>query len=131
MLLELQNNDDAAAARQGFKSPEEVRSVEIDGWVDTGAEQLVLPKNVADALGVPTVGEANVRFADGRRGVRPVVGEVRLTMAGRHGVFQAVVEPGRQSALIGAVVLEYLDLLVDPVSKQCRPRDADRLLAEM
>ena len=131
MLLELQNNDDAAAVRQGFKSPEEVRAAEVDGWVDTGAEQLVLPKNVADALGVPTVGEARVRFADGRRDVRPVVGEVRLSMAGREGVFKAVVEPNRESALIGAVVLEYLDLLVDPVTGECRPRDADRMLAEM
>ena len=131
MLLELQNNADRELAAGGFKPPEEVREVEIDGWVDTGAEQLVLPKDVADALGVPTVGEANVRFADGRRDVRPVVDKVWLSVAGRHGVFQAVVEPGRQSALIGAVVLEYLDLLVDPVSKECRPRDADRILAEM
>ena len=135
VLLELQNNDDAAAARQGFKPAEEVRSAVVDGWIDTGAEQLVLPKAVADALGVPTVGEANVRFADGRRDVRPVVGEVRLSMAGREGVFKAVVEPNRESALVGAVVLESLDLLVDPpvgeCRNECRPRDADRILAEM
>ena len=101
MLLELQNNDDAALARRGLKPPEEVRSVEIDGWVDTGAAQLVLPKAVTDVLGVPVIGEAKVRFADGRPDVRPVVGEVRLRMGGRDGVFKAIVEPGREDALIG------------------------------
>ena len=131
MLLELQNNADRELAAGGAKPPEEVRAAEVDGWVDTGAEQLVLPKAVADALGVPVVGEANVRFADGRRGVRPVVSKVWLSTAGRDGVFKAIVEPNRQSALIGAVVLESLDLLIDPVSKECRPRDADRILAEM
>ena len=131
MLLELQNNADRELAAGGAKAVEDVRTAEIDGWVDTGAEQLVLPKAVADALGLPVVGEANVRFADGRRDVRPVVDKVWLSTAGRTGVFKAVVEPNRESALVGAVVLEYLDLLVDPVSKECRPRDADRILAEM
>ena len=131
MLLELTNNDDAALARRGLKDPEEVRTVEIDGWVDTGAVQLVLPKAVTDALGLPVVGEANVRFADGRRAVRPVVGGVALRMAGRDGVFKAIVEPGREDALIGAIVLEALDMVADPVAGTCSPRDADRILAEM
>ena len=131
MLLELTNNDDAALVRRGLKPPEEVRSVEIDGWVDTGAAQLVLPKAVADALGVPVIGEAGVRFADGRRGVRPVVGGVALKMAGREGVFKAIVEPGREDALVGAIVLEDLDMIADPVDGTCRPRDADRMIAEM
>ena len=131
MLLELQNNDDAALARRGLKPPEEVRSVEIDGWADTGAAQLVLPKAVTDALGVPVIGEAKVRFADGRPDVRPVVGEVRLRMGGRDGVFKAIVEPGREDALIGAIVLEELDMVAGPVTGTCRPRDAERILAEM
>ena len=131
MILELQNNADRELAEGGFKPAGEVRGLDLEGWVDTGAEQLVLPQAVADALGVPVTGEARVRFADGRRDVRPVVDKVWLRAAGRDGVFKAVVEPNRDTALVGAVVLEALDLLVDPVSKECRPRDADRILAEM
>ena len=136
MLLELQNNDDAALARRGLKPPEEVRSVEVDGWVDTGAAQLVLPKAVTDALGVPTIGEARVKFADGRRDVRPVVANVWLRMGGRDGVFKAIVEDGREdapvpSARVGAIVLEALDMVADPVSGTCHPRDAGAILAEM
>ena len=131
MLLELKNNADRELAANGFKPPEDIRELELDGWVDTGAAQLVLPKTVTDALGVPEIGTAKVRFADGRRGVRPVVGGVWLRMNGRDGVFKAIVEENRGDALIGAIVLEDLDMVADPVDGTCRPRDADAILAEM
>ena len=131
MLLELKNNADRELARGGAKPPEEVRSLELDGWVDTGAAQLVLPKTVTDALGVPAAGEARVRFADGRRAIRSVVDGVWLRMNGRDGVFKAIVEPNREDALIGAIVLETLDMVADPVGGTCRPRDADSMIAEM
>ena len=131
MLLELQNNADREAAEAGTKPADEVREVQLDGWVDTGAAQLVLPKAVADALGVPVAGEARVRFADGRRAVRPVVNKVWLRMNGRDGVFKAIVEPNREDALIGAIVLETLDMVADPVGGTCHPRDADSMIAEM
>ena len=37
MLLELKNDRDQVLADGGAKPPEEVRSLELDGWVDTGA----------------------------------------------------------------------------------------------
>ena len=53
-----------------------------------------------------------MRYADGRRATRPVVSNVWLQLLGRDGVFSAVIEPDREDALIGAIVLEELDLLV-------------------
>ena len=44
-------------------------------------------------------------------------------LLGRHGTFTAVVEPGRQTALVRAIVLEDLDLLVDCVGPRVVPRD--------
>ena len=55
----------------------------------------------------------HARYADNRRQKRQVVSHVWLQLLGRHGVFSAVVEPAREDALIGAMVLEDLDLLVD------------------
>ena len=36
-----------------------------------------------------------------------------VELNGRHGTFSVIVEPKRKTALIGAIVLEDLDLLVD------------------
>jgi hypothetical protein len=43
---------------------------------------------------------------------------------GRDDTFSAVVEPNRKEALIGAIVLEALDLLVDSKNQRLVPRDA-------
>ena len=131
MQLELANHRDQILADEGVISPDEIRRLEIDGWVDTGAAKLVLPKAVTDALGLPKVGKTGVKFADGRRAKRDVVGDVWLRMHGRAGVFTAIVEPKREDALIGAIVLEELDMLPDPTGGTCHPRDPNMVLSEI
>ena len=81
--------------------------------VDAGATRLVLPAAVAEQLGLTPSGEVDVRYADGRSERRPLVGDIHLSYIGRSGLFNAIVEPQRQSALIGAIVLEDLDLIPD------------------
>lgn len=128
---ELANYDDLARARSGDISPESVRRLKIRGVVDSGATRLVLPQSAVDALGVLKSGEIGVRYADGRVGQRAMVGGVQLTWEGRSGVFSAVVEPDRESALIGAIVLEDLDLLVDCTTQTLRPRDPRQIISEI
>ena len=57
--------------------------------------------------------------------------DVHLTYAGRGSVFDAVVEPDRDSALIGAIVLESLDLLADCTTQTLVPRDPERITSEI
>jgi predicted aspartyl protease len=129
--LLLANNIDMAMAQAGAISPDKVRHVRLAGVVDTGANYLVLPKTVADQLGVPAAGEAAVRYADRRTATRPMVGQVHLELLGRQGIYHALVEPDRTTALIGAIVLEDLDLLVDCTTQTLNPRDPNRFVAEV
>jgi hypothetical protein len=50
--------------------------------------------------------------------------------AGRCSVPSSV-EPKRKDALIGAIVLEELDLIVDGTRNEVRPRDPDRIISEI
>ena len=54
-----------------------------------------------------------------------------LQMLGREGTFTAVIEPKRETALVGAIVLEDLDLLVDCTSQRVIPRDPRGPTAEI
>ncbi|MBI4580826.1 MAG: hypothetical protein HY718_14050 [Planctomycetes bacterium] len=72
-----------------------------------------------------------VRYADGRRGERPMATGVELAYAGRRSVFNAVVEPDRDSALIGAIVLEDLGFVVDGTGQKLVPRDPERIVSEI
>lgn len=125
------NNLDRNAVALGLLAPDRIRETTLEGVVDTGAARLVLPENIADQLGLEPAGETNVRYADQRTAVRKRVGEVRVRLLDREGVFSAVLEPNRTTALIGAIVLEELDLVVDCTTQTLHPRDPDRIISEI
>jgi len=129
--LELVNYRDAILASAGALAQDKVRRVRLEGIVDTGASHLVIPKSAADALGVPVIGETSVRYADHRRASRQIVNDVEVRLLNRSGIFRAVVEPERKDALIGAIVMEDMDFIVDYREQKLVPRDPDHILTEI
>jgi predicted aspartyl protease len=129
--VELANNDDLVRAYSGDIPSDQVRRLRIRGVVDSGATRLVLPRKAVDALGLRKSGEVGVRYADGRESNRDLVGGVQLTWGDRGSVFNAVVEPDRDTALIGAIVMEDLDLIVDCIAQTLRPRDPRQIISEV
>ncbi len=121
--IEVANNDDIALARRGVLPPDQVRRETIPGVVDSGATKLVLPEAVVKRLGLPLGDKIKVRYADGRRVQRREAEGAYVKLLGRHDTFSAIVEPRRETALIGAMVLEGLDLLVDCQAQRVVPRD--------
>jgi predicted aspartyl protease len=128
--VELANHEDLFRAKAGLILPEQVRRVRVRGVVDSGATRLVIPANIAQQLGLESAGSAKVRYADGRTAERTIVKDVHLAYAGRESVFNAIVEPGRESVLIGAIVLEDLDFLVDCGAQRLVPRDPKQIISE-
>jgi predicted aspartyl protease len=121
--IELANNDDLALVRRGMLPADHVRRLTVPGLVDPGATRLVLPKAVVEQLGLPLGKKIKVGYADGRTAQRYVAEGVYLELLGRHSTFTAIVEPKRTTALIGAIVFEDLDLLVDCKEQRVVPRD--------
>ncbi len=112
-------------------SADQVRRVKIRGVVDSGATRLVIPASIAEQLGLVMSGSAQVRYSDGRVESRPIAQRIHLAYGGRSSVFKAIVEPGGESALIGAIVLEYLDFLVDCTTGRLVPRDPKQIVSEV
>src|SRR6266496_1659981 len=121
--VELGNHNDLILAKAGHIPPEQVRRVRVRGVVDTGATRLVIPESVAKQLGLEISGSAKVRYADGRTADRPIARDIHLSYGGRDSVFSAVVEPDRESALVGAIVMEELDFVADCIGQRLVPRD--------
>jgi predicted aspartyl protease len=131
VIFTVSNNEDIALAKRGFLDPEKVRSVEMEGVVDTGSNYLVLPTHVVAQLGLPITGRIGVRYADRRGARRRMAEQAQVELLGRKDTFSAIVEPNRGNALIGAIVLEALDLLVDCSTQQLVPRDPKGIIAEI
>jgi hypothetical protein len=121
--VDVANYADLIRAEDGRLPPERVRRETINAVVDCGAAKLVLPEAVVKRLGLPLGMPMNVQCVDGRRAKGKGPEGVYLQLLGRHGTFTAISEPKRDTALIGAIVLEDLDLLVDCTEQKIVPRD--------
>jgi len=131
VTVEMANYRDVLRAETGDIPADSVRRLSIRGVVDTGASRLVIPESVVERLGLPRSGQVAVRYADGRKAERAMATGIHLTYGGRSSVFNAVIEPDRDSALIGAIVLEDLDFVVDRTATRLVPRDPDRIVSEI
>jgi clan AA aspartic protease len=132
-LMKLRNSNDVARATEGQLAPEAIRHAEIEALVDTGATTLVLPADVVATLGLAFQGTRPVRYADGRRGECPWVGNLEIEILGRKTITTALVHEAGTTPLIGQIPLEELDLLVDPNSRELRvnPASPDAPLMEI
>jgi predicted aspartyl protease len=117
------NFGDIELARRNLLDPNKVRRLTLSGVVDSGAVRLVLPLAVVKQLGMPMAEKIIVRHANGQTAERHRVHGVHVELLGRDGEFAAIVEPRRRDALIGAIVPEDLDLLVDCANQRLVPRD--------
>jgi predicted aspartyl protease len=88
--------------------------INVPSKVDTGATMLVLPQTVVDELKLPVQRRIMVKYANEVTAERDIVWGVEVEICGRKGVFEAVVEPNKTYALLGAIVMETLDLIVEP-----------------
>ncbi len=129
--FDVSNYGDVVLARSGSLPADKVRRTRLRGLVDTGATQLVLPGAIVKQLGLPKSTRMQVRYADGREVARDIVADAYLELLGRDGTFKAIVEPKRKEALIGAIVLEALDLLPDCTNQRLIPRNPNIMLGEI
>jgi predicted aspartyl protease len=129
--VELTNNEDMYRAKGGHITPEQVRRARVPGIVDSGATRLVIPEEIARRLGFEISGAAKVQYADGHTAQRSIARNIILSYGGRESVFSAIVEPARESALIGAIVMEELDFLIDCEQQKLVPRDPKQIVSEV
>jgi clan AA aspartic protease len=122
--IRLTNSTDFNLRDAGVLAPEQVRTLELDALVDTGATTLAIPQDAADALGLVEKRKRRVRLADGTVAEFPVVLDLVVEILGRDTVCEAFVLPAGTTALLGQIPLEALDLIVDPSSREVRVNPA-------
>jgi clan AA aspartic protease len=95
--------------------PDQVRSLELEMVVDTGAAMAAIPEEVVEALDLRgvTTNRRPVRLADGTVRVFDIV-QVAFEILGRAESCGFFVLPRGTTPLLGQVPLEILDLVVIP-----------------
>ncbi|MDR2344147.1 MAG: aspartyl protease family protein [Spirochaetaceae bacterium] len=96
----------------------EIRSVTLDAMPDTGAWTLVINEDTRQKLGLAIEETAASTLADGKTCTYAVTEGVKIQWKNRSIVLPAVVVPDVKDILLGALPLEAMDLMVDPVHEQ-------------
>lgn len=118
--ITIRNSDDLAAVRRNLISEEQVRSLTVEGLVDTGANFLCLPRSMVQRLGLVYRETLLVRTANGPVNRNLFVG-AEVGIQGRS-LPSAVMEIDEvMPPLIGVLVLEMLDFVVDPGGERLIP----------
>ena len=120
--VNLENDGDLFLYKQGKMKKQDVRRVEIEALVDTGAVMILLPQEVAEALGLEKMDRVIVTLANEERIELDVVGTMSLTINNRQMKTDCLVGPPQCEPLIGQLVLGRLDLIIDPLKRTITPR---------
>jgi clan AA aspartic protease len=92
----------------------EISPIEVEAQIDNGATTAaVLPKTIAETLRLPVTRQTWVKYANEKKERKDVVRGLRVEIMGRDVTCDAVVEPDRETVLIGQFALEILDLWID------------------
>jgi predicted aspartyl protease len=117
--VRLTNAVEDVLQRRGDLAPADVRWVEVDAVVDTGAVRSVIPVQIAQRLGLQTKRNILVRYADGRSESVPMTEPIIFDIIFRETYEEALVLG--DTVLIGQTVLEKLDLLADCNGRRAMP----------
>ena len=118
----LVNEGDLLLSKMGRMQKSDVRSLKINALVDTGAVMVLLPQDVVETLGLGKVEKAIVVLANEEKIEMDVMGPIALTIANRRMTTDCLMGPPRCESLIGQLVLERLDLVIDPLKHTLTPR---------
>ena len=120
--VSLENDGDIFLWQRKQLQKEAIRKVELEALVDTGAVMVLLPQDVVEMLGLQIIDKAIVTLANEEKIELDVVGTVSLMIMNRKMKTDCLVGPPQCEPLIGQIVLERLDLIVDPLKRTISPR---------
>ncbi len=121
--LIINNYVDEVNAIEGLIKKDRIRTVEIEAVVDTGATYVCLGREDIEKLGLKYHDIVDIKTANGKASRRIFKG-AEIELKGRSFVMEVMENDPGTPALIGYLLLEALDYVVDPKNQQIIPNPA-------
>jgi clan AA aspartic protease len=127
--ITLKNAMDVANVKRGTIKASEVRETAVRAMADTGAGTLVINEWVQAKLGLEIVSRKRATLANNQREICKVAEAVEVNWKDRSMICRPLVISGDGDVLLGAIPLEDMDLLVNPVTQQVEGVHGDEAIA--
>jgi clan AA aspartic protease len=116
--IELINGDDLVLARKHIIGEDEIKRMHVSMLVDTGSVYMCINETVQEQLQLEVVEKRKGQLADGSVVEYDVVGPIEVRFKNRRCVVDAMVIPGDNELLLGAIPLEDMDVLINPYRRE-------------
>ncbi len=116
--LELMNAWEAENVRRGLMDIDEVKKMPVEMLVDTGSLYMCINENICEILGLSIVDKRKSKLADGSIIECNVAGPIAVYFKNRMCTITATVLPGDNECLLGAIALEEMDIMINPVRQE-------------
>jgi hypothetical protein len=114
--ITLKNAGDVTSAKRGIMKEPEIRQTVVQAVADTGALNLVINEELRQQLGLEVVGTRTATLADDTKKTVKIAEPTEVHWKNRFTICHPwVVDSG--NVLFGAIPLEGMDLMVDPVNQ--------------
>lgn len=112
--IELINGEDLALARNHYLDANEIKRLQVTMLVDTGSVYLYINETIQEMLQLPVVDKRRGQLADGRIVEYDVVAPLEVRFKNRRCTTSAMVLPGNNEPLLGAIPMEDMDVVIIP-----------------
>ena len=127
--ITLKNVKDIHRAEEGLIGKMEIRQTAVEAVVDTGAITLVINEDICSRLGLELKGERHVTLANDAKQIVKVASPVEVHWKNRTMTCQPLVASRSGRILLGAIPLEEMDLIVDPVRQELTGAHGDEIIS--
>jgi clan AA aspartic protease len=112
--VEVINGDDLSMVRRHVIDQDEVKRMYVTMLVDTGSYMLAINESIQEQLQLPVLETRKAQLTNGSIEEYDVVDSVELRFKNRQTTCRAMVLPGVNECLLGAIPLEDMDVLIHP-----------------
>jgi len=116
--IELINGEDLVLARRNYIGQDEIKSMRVNMLVDTGSIYMCINENIQEQLQLPVLEQRKGQLANGTIVEYNVVGPLEVKFKNRRCSVNAMVLPGENEPLLGAIPLEDMDVLIHPYRQE-------------
>ena len=125
--ITLKNLYDNRDAQKGYIKPEDVRTETVTAIADTGSMYLVITEELRQKLGLEVKEERTAHIANGQQIISKITESVEIHWKDRETALPATVIPGAKKILFGALPMDAMDLMVNPVTQEVAGVHGDRV----
>jgi clan AA aspartic protease len=112
--IKLINGEDLILSKRNIIDKDEVKEMTVKMLADSGSYMMAINETIQEQLQLPVIEKRKAQMANGNVEEYEVVGPIEVKFKNRRCSVDAMVLPGDNEPLLGAIPMEDMDVLIHP-----------------